>query len=299
MKRNSKAIQTGERAEELRSVHRGGAAGFTLIELLVVIAIIAILVALLMTSLARAKGKAREIYCMNNLRQLGLAVNMHVVDHQFYPVYHVDPVINFDTHWWHEALKPYTGAEWTNQVYKCPDYKGLTLDGTDDGVPLGSYGYNANGTKWTPSHLGLGGQMVKATVEIEDLTSGVAKLLRTDESMVRVPSDMIALGDATLVWVGGPYLKGLYDVEGVEGSTYNGMALLDINSRYGVQRSTWPGSGEIIKATKRRHYGRYNVVFCDGHAENIPRELLFEKTDANLKRWNNDNEPHSDLLNNF
>jgi prepilin-type N-terminal cleavage/methylation domain-containing protein/prepilin-type processing-associated H-X9-DG protein len=61
---------------ETRSVRNG----FTLVELLVVIAILAILASLLLPSLARAKSKGQQVFCLNNLRQIALATMLYADD---------------------------------------------------------------------------------------------------------------------------------------------------------------------------------------------------------------------------
>lgn len=241
-----------------------------------VIAIVAILAALLLPALAGAKAKAKQIACLNNLRQIGIGAIMYVGEYKQYPG---TLSITYGPYFvWPPRLLSQMGAN--RQVFYCPvatpssawdTNRNETLgatgpDGTYDAFGIGrhsrfSFGYNDWGLSiHHKPQLGLGG----------DINGPAYKGVVTD-SMVVSPAQMIMLGD-----VKAPKDAAMINM---------GADLDPADNSPG--HSQWPSN---------RHNRRTDLIFADGHAETPRRHDVIDPGNSAWRaRWNNDNQPHPEI----
>lgn len=258
--------------------------GFTLIELLVVIAIIAILAGLLLPALSRAKARANAIASLNNLRQLGLGLQLYASDHEGY--FPVHSSLKSETEAlgrprlrWADYLFPFMQTE---SMYLSPNLNreerelmekpfahtvapGPTV--TKQTKFYGGYGYNYQ-------YLGNARR-----------PSGADRAFHARDVGIRAPSATVAIGDTKGTQKGDP--------ENPFGIGASGVYVLDpplgsfrLGSQGSRKTAGGPGPGNTyyegggdgdvtLRATPAaRNNGRVNLTFVDGHSEALTPERL-------------------------
>ncbi|MBN1508134.1 MAG: type II secretion system protein [Sedimentisphaerales bacterium] len=121
---------------------------FTLIELLVVIAIIALLMGILMPALSRARKQGRDVYCLNNLRQLGVALQMYAQECDDF----IPRALDNNKARWILVFTPFLGEQYRSiedyrkvDIYQCPSFprEGVGLNSARNAEQTVDYVVNA------------------------------------------------------------------------------------------------------------------------------------------------------------
>ena len=265
---------------------------FTLIELLVVIAIIALLLAIIMPALNKAKEAAQQIICKSNLRQYGLCGILYLEDN--------DTKFPWPWHtiYWRPATLPNSGCLWHNadihpddqpgqlwpylenkKVNLCPVFDSLARSGravshVNCPVPMKpQFSYSMN------SFLG------DAQPDGPNYLGDVAK----QSDIKRNPSHVAFFGEESLWPI---YLKDGVTV--LNSAVFNDNVLLVRFSMPAPGGDPWPYADCLASFHKTndpgRLYGESNVVYVDGHVDMVAPVNSFHATWVEKGSWLSDRE---------